>query len=126
MRKILFMLVLLIFFLNLPLTAKEKETDYYALYLNGSRCGYAVQSREVGGDRVINTDNVYFELERMGTPIKLDVTETAIETTDGRPLGFKASQKVATMDMSVDGKISPDGKMKIRITNAGNTTEMAQ
>ena len=126
MKKILFILALSIFFLNLPLSAGEKGTDYYALYLNGSHCGYAVQSREVEGDRVISTDNVYFELERMGTPIKLDVTETAIETTDGRPLGFKASQKIATMDMSVDGKISPDGKMKIRITNAGNTTEMTR
>ena len=124
MRKIFILFAMLFFFLNAPLFAEEPEYNYYALYMNGSRCGYDIQSRQVKGDRVISTDNILFELVRMGTPMKLDLSETDIETTDGRPLGFKAIQKVATMDMSVEGEISPDGKMKIRISNAGNTTEL--
>ncbi len=126
MKKILFILAFSMFIFDISLSAKETETAYYALYLNGSRCGYAVQSRQVEGNRVISTDNILLELERMGTPIKLDITETAIETMEGQPLGFKASQKVATMEMLVDGRIDPDGKMKIRVTNAGNTTELNQ
>lgn len=126
MKKTLFILAVLLFFLSIPVFADEPMAEYYALYLNGSRCGYTVQTRQVDGDKVINTENMLFELERMGTSIKLEITETTIEAVDGRPMGFSSSQKVATMDMSVEGNISPDGKMKIKITNAGSSTELNQ
>ena len=126
MRKTVFMIVAFVFFLNISICAEEPGVEYYALYLNGSRCGYEIQSRQVKDDRVISTDSVLFELERMGTSIKLDLKETAIETMDGKPLGFNASQKIATMDMTVDGTVTPEGKMKITITNAGSSTEQTK
>jgi hypothetical protein len=125
MKKSLLLIPALVFFLAAPVFG-EVLTSYYALYSNDSHCGYNIQTRKTDGDRVIRTDNLVLEVERMGKPVKLDLFETTIETLDGRPLGFKATQKVSTMDMSVEGKITPDGKMKIRVTNAGNIQELFQ
>ena len=126
MKKILLLCILLLFFNSALLHAKEAEFEYYALYLNGSRCGYEIQSRQEKDGKVISKDEIFFELERMGTSIKLNFSETAIETMEGRPLEFKANQKASTMEMAVDGKITPDGKMKVKITNAGNTMEQTK
>lgn len=125
MRKFLLLIAALLFFHSFA-SGDTDQTNYFALYFNGSRCGYDIQTRKVDGERVISTDNIVLELERMGTPIKIDVKERAIETIDGRPLSFKATQKISTMDMSVEGDITPDGKMRIRVTNAGNTQELVQ
>jgi hypothetical protein len=114
------------FVFNTFASAIQNRRTILPLYFNGSRCGYDIQTRRVEGDRVISTDHMLLELERMGTPVKIDVKETAIETIDGGPLSFKAIQKISTMDMSVEGDITPDGKMKVRVTNAGNTQELVQ
>lgn len=126
MKKSLLLIAILSFLLNIPVFGETPQTSYFALYFNGSRCGYEIQTRELEGEKVISSDNIVLELERMGTPVKLHVSETAIETLDGRPLSFKASQKISNMDMTVEGNITPDGKMKIRVTNAGNTQELVQ
>jgi hypothetical protein len=125
-KKFLSLIAAILFFLNAPLFGEGQQTNYFALYFNDSRCGYDIQTRKIEGEKVINTDNMVLEVDRMGTPIKLDVSETTIETLDGKPIGFKATQKISTMDMSVEGNIASDGKMKIRVTNAGNTQELVQ
>jgi hypothetical protein len=126
MKKSLLLNAILLFFLSIPIFGEEQQTNYFALYFNGSRCGYDIQTHKIEGNRAINTDNMVLEVIRMGTPVKLDISEATIETVDGKPLGFKATQKISTMAMSVDGAITPDGKMKIRVTNAGNTQELVQ
>jgi len=98
-----------------------KENRYFALYLEGSRCGYAEETREVEGDKIISSEKIHLELSRMGTPIRLIVAETAIESPLGRPLGFKLEQDMAMMKMTIEGHIRPDGMIDIETTNAGNT-----
>ena len=100
-----------------------KESKYFALYLEGSRCGYAVQTREVKGEKIINKDKIYLELSRLGSPMKLTVAETSIESPSGQPLGFKLEQDMAMMKMTIEGHIRPDGMMDIETTNAGNTVK---
>lgn len=121
---ILFLLVILLVITAYPAYTEEPEIGYFALYFNDSRCGYAVGSRRVDGDKVINRETMYLELKRMGTPIEMEVTETSIETESGEPLGFRLQQKMALMDMTITGSISPDGTMKIETQNAGNTQTM--
>ncbi len=123
MKKLSIVFIILMFFMDLHLSAGPAEVDHYALFIDGHRCGYAQRTRQVDGNRVINSENIHFEIERMGTPISLDTTETAIETVDGKPLGFRAEQKMASMSMIEEGEILPDGTMKIVSTNAGNSVE---
>jgi hypothetical protein len=126
MKKYLILFTILISFFNVNIFAESSEVDYYAIFLNGSRCGYMEISRQIDGDRVINTQKTHLKMERMGTSLVMDMEETAIETADGRPLGFKANQKMATMAMTEEGEILPDGTMKIVSTNAGNRVETSQ
>ncbi len=124
--KIFLQLIAALLFLNAIVSGATEQTNYFALYFNGSRCGYDIQTRKVEGERVTSTDNMVLEVDRMGTRVKLDVSETAIETVDGKPISFKATQKISNMEMSVEGYITPEGKMKVRVINAGNTQELVQ
>lgn len=125
MRKSPFFIICLFLLLfSTPLMAANPEIDYFALYFNGSRCGYAIQSRQINGKKVVSSDTMHLELKRMGTPLKIEVTETAIETLSGRPLGFGLDQKMAMTSMTAKGIIRPDGKMEIKTRNAGNTETM--
>ena len=126
MKKYLILITIIISFFNVNIFAESTEVDYYALFLNGSRCGYAVVSRQIDGDRVISTEKTHLNMERMGTSLVFDMEETAIETADGKPLGFKSEQKMATMAMTEEGEILSDGTMKIVSINAGNRVETSQ
>jgi hypothetical protein len=99
---------------------QEVETEYFALYFNGDRCGYGLQKRQVEDNRVISSDSMYLEIKRMGTVIKLTTKETTFETLAGKPISFLVEQGMATMKMSVKGTIGPDNIMEIITENAGN------
>jgi hypothetical protein len=111
------------FILLITSSVSAKETKYFALYLEDSRCGYAEQTREVKGEKIISKEKIYLELSRLGVSIKLTVTETAIESPSGQPLGFKLEQDMSVMKMIVEGHIRPDGIIDIETTNAGNTVK---
>ena len=111
------------FILLMTSSMSAKENKYFALYLEDSRCGYAVQAREVTGEKIISSEKIYLELSRMGAPMKLIVAETTIESPSGRPLGFKLEQDMAVMKMTIEGHIRPDGIIDIVTTNAGNTVK---
>ncbi len=121
MWKIWLSTVCLVLLITSSISAKENK--YFALYLENSRCGYAVQTREVKGKKIINKEKISLELSRMGTPIKLTVAETTIESPSGRPLGFKLEQDMAMMKMTIEGHIRPNGIIDIETTNAGNTVK---
>lgn len=123
MKKMIIMLIIMMSFPVFNSFAAESEIEYFALFLNGNRSGYAVLSRQVEGNKVITSEKTYFELNRMGTSVTIDSTDTSIETVEGKPLGFKTKQKMAMMSMTEEGEIFPDGTMKIISTNAGNKVE---
>ncbi len=62
------------------------KTDYFVVLLEGKKVGYAVQERRVEDEQVITSEQVYVSVSRLGVPVRLQMTETAIETIDGRPL----------------------------------------
>ena len=123
-QRIFSLLIILLVITAYPAYTGEPEIGYFALYFNGSRCGYAVESRQVDGDKIKNGEIIYLELKRMGTLIKMEVAETSIESQAGEPLGFRVDQKMAMMDMTINGIIGPDGTMKIETQNAGNSQAM--
>ena len=128
MRKTRAMLALVLSIVVIPtLWAQTEEAEYYALFFNGNRCGYAAQTRQVTGEKVTTTTTMNLEINRMGIPIKMGVTETAVETVTGKPLAFAMTQDMAMMRMSIDGTVRPDGTMEVVTTNAGNSqkTEMS-
>jgi hypothetical protein len=85
--------------------AKSEETDYYAVFMEGKKVGHAMRSRVTAGGKVTTTQNVNMQVSRADTPVRMNTTETDIETTDGKPLGFKIVQNFGTTTVSISGTV---------------------
>lgn len=99
--------------------AAGKSPVYYAVFLEGAKVGYAVHNRTVEAGTVTTSQTVNVSLSRMGVGINVTTTETSIETTDGRPLGFAAEQELGAMAMKSTGTVGPDGTVTVRTPSMG-------
>lgn len=99
--------------------AKEGETEYYAVFLEGKKIGYNVHTRSVDGKRVTTTDETTMTMGRGATAITVQMVETSIETTGGEPVGFKLVHDLGMMKMNVTGTVSRDGKVNVTTISMG-------
>jgi len=95
------------------------EKEYFAVFMQGKKVGYAVQSRRVTAAKVTTTEKVSMTISRLNIPVSMTVTETSIETPDGRPLGFEAVQQFSVMTMKVVGEVNEPGKMDVTVMSMG-------
>ncbi len=91
----------------------EEEQEYLAIFMQGKKVGHAVHTRKVEGDKVTTTEDVTITIRRIGFPITITMTETSVETTDGKPLSFEAVQLLASQTMKVTGKVSETGQVEV-------------
>ena len=87
------------------IAAGENETKYFAVFLSGQKAGHAKLTRMVDGDKVVTTENLKLTVSRANIPVTMKVTETCIETIDGKPLGFQVNQDFSLMQMRLEGQI---------------------
>ena len=66
-----------------------EETEYFAVFMEGKKIGHAIQSRDVVDGNVVTTEKASMTISRDGVAVTMNMMETFIETTDGKPLGFK-------------------------------------
>ncbi|MDH7599588.1 MAG: transglutaminase-like domain-containing protein [Sedimentisphaerales bacterium] len=107
-----------------PVFSAQDEVSYFLVLLEGRKVGYAVQTRSVAAGQVRTSEQVYVSVNRVGVPVSLQMTETAIETTDGRPIGFESIQELSTMRIVVKGQIRPDGKLQVTTQSIGSEQTM--
>jgi hypothetical protein len=99
--------------------ADANETDYFAVFMEGKKVGYAIHTRKPTKQKVSTTDTVKITISRAGIPVTMTVTETGIETTDGKPLGFEAVQDFSMMTMKVTGAVNEQGVVQVTVTSMG-------
>lgn len=87
------------------------QTQYYAVMLSGKKVGHAVYSRHLGGGRVTTTNKMKLTISRVGVQVTVEMTETTVETPDGKPLGFTVVQNLGALPITIEGKITEDGKI---------------
>jgi hypothetical protein len=85
--------------------AKSEETEYFAVFMEGKKIGHAIQSRVAADGKVTTTEKVSMLVSRANEPIKMNTTKTDIETTDGKPLGFKIVQDSGATTASISGTV---------------------
>jgi hypothetical protein len=95
------------------------ETEYFAVFMEGKKVGHAIQSRIVADGKVSTTEEVSITISRAGVPVTMNMAETSIETTDGRPLGFESVQNLGIMTMKVAGTVSTQGTAEVTVTSMG-------
>ena len=106
-------------FLSVFAGAAQVETDYFAVLMNNSKVGYAVHSRSVEGVIVTTTDQMHLTISRGGVVLNIATSETYVETIEGKPLSFKTTENLGTMNKTVEGKITADGKLEVTTTQMG-------
>jgi len=102
-----------------PKEAASEETEYLAVFMEGKKVGHAIQSRVVADGKVTTTEKVSIQVSRGAIPLAVDTTETSIETTDGKPLGFEAVQELSLMAMKVAGTVDEQGTVNVTTTSMG-------
>ncbi len=95
------------------------ETEYLAVFMNHKKIGYAVEERVVTGQEVRSTETMFMTISRMGVPLSIQASETAIETVDGKPLGFEMKQKMSLMSTEATGRINDQGMLEVVTTTMG-------
>ncbi len=95
------------------------EEEYLAVFMEGKKVGYAIESREVVGTKVTTTEKVSMTISRANVPVSMDMTETSIETIDGKPLSFEAIQTLSAMTMKVVGTVNSKGMVELTTTSMG-------
>ena len=99
--------------------AESDETEYFAVFMEGKKVGYAIESRVVSGEKVTSSEQVSMTISRGGISVTVEMTETSIETTSGEPLGFETTQKLGAMVMKMAGQVDRQGNVSMTTTSMG-------
>jgi hypothetical protein len=115
------LLFMVIFFAAPFSSASEKaasdEKEYFAVFMEGKKVGYAIHHRTVSEGKVTTSEEVSITLSRMAVSMTIRMRETSIETTDGKPLGFELEQNLGSMIMTVSGRVDRQGKVDLTMTS---------
>ncbi|MGB2806644.1 MAG: transglutaminase-like domain-containing protein [Sedimentisphaerales bacterium] len=103
-----------------PEEAASDETEYFAIFMEGKKVGHAIQTRVVDDEKVTTSEEASITISRADIPITINMTETSIETTDGKPLGFKVAQDMSIMTMNVTGTVDEQGTVHVTTKSTGD------
>jgi hypothetical protein len=99
---------------------QQDETEYFAVFLEGKKAGYARQDRVVSDGKVTSSEQVSLTISRAGVSMTVTMNVKMVETIDGKPLGFETVQDLGMMKMEISGTVQPDGKLALVNRSAGS------
>jgi hypothetical protein len=105
--------------ISTSLLAADNSEQYFALYMGGGKMGWAAELRTVAADKVTTTQKVELTMGRGGVSITAKTSETAIETPDGKPLGFEYVQDMGGMGASKSSGKIQGGKLVVTTDTIG-------
>ncbi|UCD48895.1 MAG: transglutaminase domain-containing protein [Phycisphaerales bacterium] len=114
-----FAIIYLLLAICLPGRAAE-ETDYSAVFMQGKKVGYAIHTRKVEGGKVTTSEQVSITISRLGVPVTVKMTETSVETTEGKPLAFESIQLLGFVTMKVTGTVNDRGIIEMANSSLGS------
>ncbi|UCE98610.1 MAG: transglutaminase domain-containing protein [Planctomycetota bacterium] len=95
------------------------ETEYFAVFMEGKKVGYSIQSRVVSEGIVTTAAEVSITVSRADVPMSMNIKDTSIETMDGKPLGFELVQDFGIMAAKVVGIVDERGVVGVTTTSMG-------
>jgi len=95
------------------------DIEYLAVFMEGQKVGHAILTRVVTGAKVVTTEEVSITISRAGIPITINSSEVSIETSDGKPLGFKSVQDLGLMMVEVEGTVTEQGTINLTTRSMG-------
>jgi len=101
----------------------QSKTEYMALLVGGQKLGYVVNVRQVIDGKVTTTQRMVLKIKRMGMELKIEQSDTSVETVGGSPLSFSSSQDMGIMAQTTEGTVK-DGKVKVKVSSGQQVREM--
>jgi hypothetical protein len=99
--------------------AKLEETEYYAVFMGGKKIGHSMRNRVTAEGKVTTIQETSIQVSRADVSTKVVTTETNIETTDGKPLGFQVVQDFGTRTVSISGTVDELWIVDVTATSMG-------
>ena len=93
---------------------QEEEIEYFALFMEGKKVGYAIQSRDIEDDEVTTSVDLKITLSRAGVSVSVQTGAKTFETVEGKPLGFEVEQTLGMMATKTTATIDEQGKVKVK------------
>ena len=97
--------------------AESEETEYFALFMEGKKVGYAIQSRTVADKKVTTTEKANITMSRANVPLVINSMDTCVETIEGKPLSFESLQELAARTMRVAGTVDEQGMVNMTVAS---------
>ncbi|MEM6937751.1 MAG: transglutaminase-like domain-containing protein [Pseudomonadota bacterium] len=103
-------------------SAEEEDAQWMAVFLDGQRAGHVKNVRRVENGQVETSEEFLLRINRGGVTIEVLSEEGYLETTEGEPLGFYASQQISGAQMTIQGEIK-DGRAFVTTVSAGSVQD---
>ncbi len=100
--------------------AGSEDTEYFAVFMGGKKVGHAIQSRVEADGKVTTSEEVGITISRANIPVTVNMTETCIETIDGKPIGFEVIQNLGIMTMKLAGTVDEQGMVNMITESMGS------
>jgi hypothetical protein len=100
--------------------ARSEDIEYFAVFMEGKKVGHAIQSRVEADGKVTTSEEVGITISRANIPVTVNMTETCIETIDGKPIGFEVIQNLGIMTMKLAGTIDEQGMVNVITASMGS------
>ena len=99
------------------------QAEYFAIFMEGKKVGYGIHARAVAGEKVTTTDTAQITISRAGVALTVRQSESHVETLDGKPLSFTSLMDASLMTMKIEGTVTEQGKVQMKISVGPNTQE---
>ncbi len=93
---------------------QPEETEYFALFMEGKKVGYAIQNRSVDEEKVSTSIDLKITINRAGISVSIQTKVETFETVEGKPLGFESEQNFGMMATKTTGMINEQGKLIVK------------
>lgn len=97
----------------------EEQAEYFAVFMEGKKVGHAIHTRSVSEGKVKTSEAVSITITRMGIGLTINMSESTLETTDGKPLGFEVKQELSAMVSTTSGVVDPNGTVHVTSKSMG-------
>ncbi len=98
----------------------DSEVEYFAVFMESKKAGYARNDRAVSNGKVTTTSEVSLTISRAGIPLTVKMISESVETAEGKPISFKSIQDLGLMKMEVSGEMQPGGKLTLVSNSLGS------
>lgn len=102
-------------------TRSANETQWYAVFMQEAKIGYAMHQRAVKGQEVTHSNVFKLVLNRETVSLPVSLSLDTVETLDGKPLRFSQTTVLGPMGGSKKSGVIQNGKITLTTEEMGES-----